>query len=341
MKKLLFLSLTFISFIGFSDIVKIPLSDPSLGYEVRGLGDEIEDIAVVFTNHLKTATWVAPKNLRNVSFLVVGGGGGGGGDRLSDATEGGAGGGGGGVVTGIVYKISKGDEISVVVGAGGVGGVTSGKYANGIWSGSSGGNSSFSVGGVNYVTAIGGGGDGGFRMPGKVGGSSAGSRSDKANDTTLSPSPVQPLINTNGISFYESFGSKGGDALNSCFYASAGGGGACNPGSSPISHYRAGDGGEGLRCAITGEMLVYGSGGGGGSSVVSIQAKGGTGAGDGNEFRNDESAAINGDGLSALANLGGGGGGGGGERANGGNGGSGIVVLRYSVVKPGIKFFFK
>ena len=84
-----------------------------------------------------------------------------------------------------------------------------------------------------------------------------------------------------------------------------------------------------------------GSGGGGGSSVVSIQAKGGTGAGDGNEFRNDESAAINGDGLSALANLGGGGGGGGGERANGGNGGSGIVVLRYSVVKPGIKFFFK
>ena len=187
---------------------------------------------------------------------------------VHDPAHGPGGGGGGGVVTGIVYKISKGDEISVVVGAGGVGGVTSGKYANGIWSGSSGGNSSFSVGGVNYVTAIGGGGDGGFRMPGKVGGSSAGSRSDKANDTTLSPSPVQPLINTNGISFYESFGSKGGDGLNSCFYASAGGGGACGSGHSPISDSRAGDGGEGLRCAITGETLVYGSGGGGGGTVV-------------------------------------------------------------------------
>lgn len=312
------------------------LSDPSIGYEVRNLGINRNEVALVFTNHAKTAAWVVPCTLRNVSFLVVAGGGGGGADRNKDANEGGAGGGGGGVVTGVVSRLNKGDVLSAIVGAGGLGGVSNDLYEKGAWSGTTGGNSALCVEGVEYVVAYGGGGDGGFLMPGKSGGSSAGSRSDKTNDETIAKPVIEATVNTDYVRAYESFGSLGGTALNVCYLASAGGGGACEQGFSPISRSQGGNGGEGLPCDITGELRVYGSGGGGGASVAQIQAKGGTGAGDGNKARNNESEGIDGDGLSAMVNFGGGGGGGGGEGANGGNGGSGVVVIRFSNPAKGI-----
>lgn len=312
------------------------LSDPSIGYEVRNLGINRNEIAIVFTNHTEVANWVVPCTLRDVSFLVVAGGGGGGADRNKDANEGGAGGGGGGVVTGVVSRLNKGDVLSAIVGAGGLGGVSNDLYEKGAWSGTTGGNSAFRVEGVDYVTAYGGGGDGGYMMAGKAGGSSAGSRSDKTNDTTLSEPVKSASINTHYVGVYESFGSAGGAGLYVSFLASAGGGGACSPGEAAVSHSQGGNGGEGLASDVTGVLCVYGSGGGGGASLAQIQGKGGTGAGDGNKARNNESKGIDGDGFSAPANFGGGGGGGGGEGANGGNGGSGVVVIRFSNPANGI-----
>ena len=57
--------------------VTSPMQDPTAGYIRTGLGKKGNEVAVVFTNHTKTATWIVPANLRNVEFLVVGGGGGG------------------------------------------------------------------------------------------------------------------------------------------------------------------------------------------------------------------------------------------------------------------------
>ena len=66
-----------------AELVKTPIlqtfegeAEPvSVGYTVTGLGDFKNEVAVVFTNHTKTATWTVPATLENVQFLVVGGGG--------------------------------------------------------------------------------------------------------------------------------------------------------------------------------------------------------------------------------------------------------------------------
>jgi hypothetical protein len=313
-------------------------TDVSVGYQVSGL--EGDEIAVVFTNDAcEVINWKVPARLENVQFLVVGGGGGGGGGATS--SNAGAGGGGGGVVTGSIFSLTKDWEVIVTVGKGGDGGEKIEKNVDssnttGTGKAENGEPSAFFVEGVQYVKAPGGGGDTRYNTNGGIGGSNSGSRkasskSHNFNDfrTNLIYMVAQAFGNGGGKTDTGGSGGGGGGALQVGFPGTA------------TSPRRGGDGGAGLTNSITGVEVVYGSGGGGGSSIVYIQAKGGTGAGDGNEFRNNEASAINGDGFSALANLGGGGGGGGGEGANGGNGGSGIVVLRYSVVKPGIKFFFK
>lgn len=99
----------------FADTVTMPMSNPSWGYKVTGLGSGNET-ALVFTNHVdKTMTWAVPRDLEDIQFLVVAGGGGGGRGGW------GAGGGGGGVVTGLVYSLDKNIPVAVSVGKGGTG----------------------------------------------------------------------------------------------------------------------------------------------------------------------------------------------------------------------------
>jgi hypothetical protein len=306
------------------------------GYVKRGLGAFGNEVAVVFTNDTAEAmTWTVPANLTNVQFLVVGGGGGGGGDNCaSDGCVGGGGGGGGGVVTGLVYSIAKDAVVTVSVGAGGAGGKAGTKPGTSSYdnygAGKIGSNSSFAIGGITYVTAKGGGRDlgvsktisSGTRYQGGQGGSSAGSRAKK----TTQGDATQGEIGSGAANLLEAvlFGNKGGAGVSSFDYASAGGGGATEPGHSPESSSQGGKGGEGLLSEMTGTAEVYGSGGGGGTALTAgVGGAGGTNAGDGH--RTGKANGENG-----VANRGGGGGGGGGQ-ANGGAGGSGIVVLRYAI----------
>ena len=298
-----------------AELAKEPIYDAenvSVGYKVTGLNDGKEE-AVVFTNHLRTATWTVPATLNNVQFLVVGGGGGGGGGTW------GPGGGGGGVVTGYVYKLEKDATVNVKVGKGGSRGTSNGAY------GGVGGNSSIIVGETTYVLAYGG-GAGGNKANGVNGGSGSGGGAD-SNSTKeyIGGNPIEAKC-AEGVLFAESFGHAGG-SNGTRAYCSGGGGGAMGVGTDARSA-TGGTGGAGLEIDITGTPVMYGSGGGGGGSGA--RGLGGTNAGNGGTNASNA--------TSAKANAGGGGGGGGKNQWSngdwqgyGGNGGSGIVVFRYAL----------
>ena len=329
--------------------------DPSYGY-VKEIGDEV---VVVFTNHTVVSSWTVPYDIYNAQFLVVGGGGGGGADaRSSDASTGGAGGGGGGVVTGLVNFV-EGDCLTVNVGAGGQGG-SPGKsptgFNNHFGASYPGEESQFSIDGLEmYVKAYGGGRDQGVSgnsskystytyYEGGKGGSNAGSRGNCKTEQSEAVAGVKNDVANRLIAIDLTLAHKGGNgesgSINYYGYpAAGGGGGALTAGSDGESYWqgnydepnfwRGGNGGEGLASSITGEELVYGSGGGGASTMGDYVALGGTGAGNGGN--NNESTNY-GQGTSALANQGGGGGGSSRKTANGGSGGSGIVVFRFNTV---------
>ena len=329
--------------------------NPAYGY-IKEIGDEV---VVVFTNHTAVSSWTVPYNIYNAQFLVVGGGGGGGADaRSNDASTGGAGGGGGGVVTGLVNFV-EGDCLTVNVGAGGQGGTPGASpsgWSNHFGASYPGGESGFSVNGLEtYVKAYGGGRDQGVSSNGNkydtytyyaggAGGSNAGSR---GNSKTEQPEAAAGDKNdgVNRIVAIDlTLAHKGGNGERGSknyygYPAAGGGGGALSAGCDGESHWqgnydednfwRGGDGGQGLPSAITGELLVYGSGGGGASTMGDYVALGGIGAGNGG---NNSESTNYGQGTDALANQGGGGGGSSRRTAKGGAGGSGIVVFRFNTV---------
>ena len=185
-----------------AELVKTPIlqtfddvAEPvSVGYKVTGLPNN--EVAMVYTNHLRTATWTVPATLKNVEFLIVGGGGGGGsgGDPASSDYYGVAGGGGGGVVTGSIFSLAKNWNVSVIVGKGGDGGIAKGTSIDEVFSettvvAENGGDSKFLVNEMLYVNAPGGGGAN--KKTGGQGGSNSGSR-------TTSIAPWNPsLFETN------------------------------------------------------------------------------------------------------------------------------------------------
>ena len=318
------------------------------GYVVPGLGTNGNEYAVVFTNAASTITWTAPKDLKNVQFLVVGGGGGGGAiNNSSNTRTTGAGGGGGGIVTGVVATLEKDAAITINVGKGGTAGKCAVNQYGGYGASENGGNSSFVYADKLTVTAYGGGGDGGAQdtsssvskaNAGKAGGSSGGSRPGCATKTAPLSTEDCIISQIDGLVVYsEVFGKAGGagntEPIYDFYWIAGGGGGATEVGGdgNAAGDWHGGKGGEGLASEITGELKVYGSGGGGGSSVNNDGCGGeaGTGAGAGNSLHD-------GPGYDALANQGGGGGGSGATaNGNGGNGGSGIVVLRFSLDEEG------
>lgn len=335
--------------------VTTPMDDPSAGYIRTGLGKKGNEVAVVFTNHTKTATWTVPANLYNVEFLVVGGGGGGGADNNDDVRMAGSGGGGGGVVTGLVNFV-EGSIVSATVGKGGEGGFVEkkpGTSSYNYWGAAKlAGASTFGVGSDVYVTANAGGRDLGASATsytsgtnGGSGGSGAGGRQKKNGGSATKGSG-----DNNFVVFYEAFGNNGGKGSTKDWYGgsanSGGGGGGAHPdpslgvggdaGWTEEGGWFGGKGGEGLTSNITGFDVVYGSGGGGGNAT-GLGGVAGEGAGDGNTANISGKGANYGRGNDALQNQGGGGGGGGRgdgpgyQKRGGGNGGSGIVVFRYSV----------
>ena len=312
--------------------------DPAVGYIVTELGELKDQVAVVFTNANNYA-WTMPKGAKNVEFLVVGGGGGGGGHYKGTETklnQGGSGGGGGAVVTGFVNNIAYGASMTINVGEGGEGGIaTSGTTTDGLV-GANGGNSYFKVGDITYITAYGGGGDGGKSSTGvAIGGSNSGSRGryegSTASITATALANVEYVGAGADVSNVHCMRNKGTDGYQTDSGApGGGGGGAMSEGFRATGSGSGSAGGAGYKSDITGESKVYGSGGasGLGKSVAGGAeiGKGGVGAGSG--YANEN-------GGDALANQGGGGGGGSYEKA-GGAGGSGIIVLRFAYFEGNI-----
>jgi len=261
------------------------------------------------TSTASTVALIVKQDLTLEEMLVVGGGGAGAGLK-------GGGGGGGGVIYDTNRKfVLAGSTITVSVGKGATGTTTRSTAAKG-------GATSVTVGDAETV-AYGGGGGGsdGYSnwhpsqggQIGSGGGMGAGGNISHLDGDDYTASQGKPGGNSNG-------GGVGG------------GGGWSGPGGNGASG-RSGNGGEGMTNAITGVRQVYGSGGGGGtgnpnSGTVTVQALGGTNAGNGAPYVKD---AAGGD---APAGFGGGGGGGGrhsSTTSRGGHGGSGCVILSFSV----------
>lgn len=309
--------------------------DPSAGYILTGLGELGDQAAVVFTNSEAAANWTVPRNLKNVEILVVGGGGGGGGhyyNATAKNCQGGAGGGAGAVVTGFIKDLAADQVVNVTVGAGGAGGAATTSATTGAGKGGNGGNSIIKVGDLTYVTAYGGGGDGGYNSAGVAnGGSNSGVRGTKTAANLKSVTVVGEGAE-NLVSDIVARANKGGGGYSTTSgYPGAGGGGADSAGHPTYGGSSCGGaGGFGYVSYITGERVVYGAGGGGGI---------GKNGGDATYLEDDWIPLLEGAGLGkagqpgsdALANQGAGGGGGSWKCA-GGAGGSGIVVLRFGYV---------
>lgn len=235
----------------------------------------------------------------SVDYLVVAGGGGGSG-------FGGGGGGAGGYLSSVL-TFNKGNNYSVIVGAGGAGG---NGYDGAQRLGTSGSNSSIN----SLAIAIGGGFSGNDTQANGVAGGSGGGAGTYGSPTGVGGA------GTSGQ------GNKGGDQ-NGQIERAGGGGGAGNYGfnGNDIGG-RAGDGGVG-RQWLNGS---YYAGGGGGGCRSSAGASGGNG-GNGGGGRGSDSSSNNC--VAGTANTGGGGGGAqgypAGTNASGMSGGSGIVIIRY------------
>jgi hypothetical protein len=234
--------------------------------------------------------------------LIVGGGGGG--------AEGGGGAGGYRLISGITA--TKNVSNSIVIGAGGTGGLWGAlPYAT------NGGNSSA----FTYTSA--GGGYGGLvnGQAGGNGGSGGGagqvgpSATAGGTGNTPSTSPAQGTNGGSASSGANQYGGGGGGATTGGGGSGTSAGGAGGTGSSTASAY-------GLATTtgqnISGTVWYAGGGGGGGNGSVGAAGAGGGGVG-GSGTTNNGTAST-------------GGGGGGAFGVTGGVGGSGIVIVRYPMV---------
>lgn len=276
-----------------------------------------------------------------VEFLVVAGGGGGGMDM-------GGGGGGGGVISGR-HTVISGQNLSVTVGAGGLGAPGGSEQRSDGGStqpgghqftipATSGGNSVFGP----YTATGGGFGGSSYRgytpgIAGGSGGSGGGASGYNDNAGTFN----------GGAGTYDQ-GRRGGNSTAA--YYSGGGGGAGGQGVDSTSQS---NGGIGAYSDILGTGLYWGGGGGGSAYSLANGGNGGLGGGGGGAVGTasgggsalnpgqaggggSPNAQTNTRGGNAGVNTGGGGGGGSHYNAtnSGGEGGSGIVVVRYPLNRP-------
>ena len=233
-----------------------------------------------------------------VDYLIVAGGGGGGTDSFQNRASGG--GGAGGYISKSAITLTRGDTISIIIGAGGVGGnhTLQGDNVYG-WQGAN-----TTLSGAVSETAIGGGGGQGHNS----GGTDASTKDNggSGGGTSNATSGVGTGVTGQGSQGYISTDSPSGT-----------GGGNGETWSNGITY--AGGG-----AASGSEDNWYGGGGGGKGSTQAAASTGGTGGGGNSSHANTAFAGGNG-----AANTGGGGGGS--RETTGASGGSGIVIIRYAV----------
>jgi hypothetical protein len=242
----------------------------------------------------------------NANVIVVGGGGAGGWSY-------GGGGGAGGVVHHPAFNIT--GDITVTVGAGGVGSNTNAPTIG-----------SDSVCGTLIAKGGGGGGRWSNQRPGINGGSGGGgSLGDNDGQYTNGSSSSNQTAYA-GATVYGNAGGRGyhtGASPNR--HTGGGGGGAGGAGVNSVANTRGGNGGVGI--TILGQTFAAG---GGGSTHLSGGGQGIGGSSIGGNGTDTATAATSG-----VANTGSGGGGGHGDGTNpAGLGGSGIVIIRFPFTMP-------
>ena len=223
--------------------------------------------------------------------------GGGGGAGLYTTYDGRGGTGGGG--GGVVHKTAfplVAGTYPVTVGLGGKGGGRITVDTKGSGAAANGGDSTFAG-----LTAFGGGGGGHYGQNVGASGATGGGSSSSWQSRS-----------SGGLAIHGDQGCAGGDA-DSCYHP-GGGGGAGAPGVMNTTS-AGGHGGDGLAFDITGASLYYGGGGAGIRHQAGATSKAGLGGG------GHDSKGTNG--------LGGGG-------SGGYDGGSGVVIIRYASVPPGL-----
>ena len=302
----------------------------------------------VFKNTDEAVTFKST-GLRDLSlrYLVVGGGGGGGNSSAFSQWNYSGGGGGGGVCEKKDVPFAADAAWTVLVGRG----------ATKAWSatepGTVAGASSISNGTENVETVPGGGnGASGatsykncaVATDGAAGGGASGASNEAQPRKTSVPGDGTYVSSIFGVS---PAGAPFSGGPWGAGYLGTGGGGASATGGVSVAKTsttpgRGGNGGEGLVSDITGENLVYGSGGGAGGNVYpsrnAVGGMGGTRAGDGGTFEIlDGGATTNFYAATVPAANSGCGGGGGGALASGyctaSDGADGIVVIRYEVAE--------
>jgi hypothetical protein len=255
--------------------------------------------------------WTLGGSSVTASYLQVAGGGGGG----TGNGGGGGGGGAGGYLTGSV-SLNPTLSYTIVVGAGGSGGVTNTAPAV------IGNTSSISGTGISITNSVGGGAGGGSAIIPTVGAINTGGAGGSGGGGGNSSPGASGGAGTSGQ------GNTGGSSSGSPNdYGAGGGGGASAVGGNGTSS-STGNGGAGTASSITGSSVTYAGGGGGGNGYNG--GGGGGSAGTGGSGGGGNGGAQ---GSAGTANTGGGGGGGNWAASSpngGGKGGSGIVIISYA-----------
>jgi hypothetical protein len=177
-----------------------------------------------------TTIWTAPIGVTSVSYLVVGGGGGSGGGY----DTGGGGGGGGGMVLSGTQTVVPGNTYTIVVGDGGIGGISN-RFIPSETDGSSGENSGF-----DSIVSLG--GSGGYASRNPPGGNNSGGGHAAINPTTASG------------------GGRGGGSAGDGNGAGGGGGGSLGNGENGVSN-TGGTAGSGTIIGFMYNGVQYGRGG--------------------------------------------------------------------------------
>jgi len=242
-----------------------------------------------------------------VDYLVIAGGGagghvGGGGGAGGYLNSYGGEASGGNSTTLVALNLSLNTTYTVIVGAGGATGTSSGNADDGN-------DSKFGIVGSEII-AIGGGGGAKSSSNANPGGGSGGGGGSNTNSQT-------------GAAGTTNQGSAGGDNYTLWPYTAGGGGGAGGAGNNGSG--TGGNGGAGLSSSITGIATIRAGGGGGCAQQSQPGGTGGTGGGGNGTGDSTQGGA-------GTVNTGSGGGGGGyvGTGGDGGAGGSGIIILRVS-----------
>ena len=266
--------------------------------------------------------------------LVVGGGG-----------SGGRSGGGGGAVLYTQNVFFPAGSYTLRVGNGGISNKSGLFSLSSLGLGIDGTDSEIVFGGTTIFRAKGGGGGGdNVNVAGRTGGSSGGGEYSSAiplatniiSTNTSSTIFTTSTSSPNGSSIYGNRGGIGSVAYNAN-YMGGGGGGAGGSGGNG-NNSASGAGGSGINNSITGNAIMYGSGGSSGSYNQtfgsSLIVSGAVTSGGGKGAYNTN---TNGTGVAAGATIAGSGGGGGGGtisgsiKFNASDGGSGVVILRFKI----------